>query len=201
LQEGSVVVVGGYLLNASRYLLRAGERWAMIAGVLGRARWQKGALDDAATGGASLGLGYEIPGRLRIGIGARAEDKLDGGVSVSPEGHFRWDITDHWRLRDRALGLHLEYRPGGPLEYFIEAYRTSDSFLLDSETPSDLTFEDKRVITAIGAEWKVHHRLRLRGEAGAVVDRQLRYESDGDRLDTISGDPSAYIGLRVELRP
>jgi len=201
----SLGVQGGVLLNRDRYFFRDGEQWVALATLYGRARWQPGAFEESLTPGLSLGLGYTLPGKLRIAVAARIERALDGdGVTAGPTAYLRWDITRRLRLRNRGLGLQLEYRPSGRWEVFVTGFRASDQFRLDrtSGAPPGTTFQDRQVAVGGGIEWKIHRVVRLIAEAGALVDRRVSVDSRSDgRLGAADGDVSPYFVLRTELRP
>ena len=55
----------GLLLNPDGHLLFDRERWALLAGAFGRARWESGAFDESLTAGGAFGIGYQLPRRLR----------------------------------------------------------------------------------------------------------------------------------------
>ena len=200
----SLALQGALLLNPDDHLLFEGERWGLLGGGFGRARWEPGAFDDSLTAGGELGLGYELPGRLRVAAGVRIETALDGGSpSISPSGTFRWDITDALRLRNRGLGLQLALRKRR-FEVFIAGYRASDRFLVHSRSaaPNDVIFKDRQWLTGVGLEWKLFRRLRVVAEGGAVVDRELSLRARGEgTLGEVTGDPSPYANVRLEIRP
>jgi hypothetical protein len=195
----------GFLLNESRHVFRAGERWAVLVGGMGRARWESGAFDDSMTGQGSLAIGYELPARLRLALGARVENSIeDGDLSVGPVIELRWDVNQWVRLRTRDVGLQLELRPTDAWKLFLAGYRESDRFRLDSRAgaPSDLSFRDRQVLVGVGAEWRKWRWLRIAAEAGAIVSRSVAVSTEDDgKLDSVGGDPSAYFELRLELRP
>jgi len=196
---------GGYVVNHGWHLLRADEQWAVLAALFVRARWEPGAFSDSITPGGSLSLGYQLTKSFRIALGARLERALDGdGVKVAPTGFLRWDITPKVRLRDRDVGLELEYRPRGRWEIFVTAFQSSDRFLLDDRPglTSSPTFRDAQVLTGGGVVFKIAHFLRLSLEAGAIVDRTLSVKTaDDGKLDSTDGDVSPYATLRIEFRP
>jgi hypothetical protein len=200
----SLALQGALLLNTERHLLFEGERWGLLGGGFGRARWESGAFEDSLTAGGEVGLGYELPDRLRFAVGVRVETALDGGKpSISPTGTFRWDITEDVRLRNRGLGAQLEWRQRR-FEVFITGYRASDRFLFHSRSgaPNDVLFKDSQWLTGAGVEWKLFRRLRVVAEAGAVVSRELSLRAHGEgTLAEVTGDPSPYATVRLEIRP
>jgi hypothetical protein len=196
---------GGYTFNRDRHVFRAGERWAVLGAIYARARWEPGAFNDSITPGGSIGLGYELPGRFRIALAAQIERALDGdGVQVSPSGYLRWDITPQLCLRNRGVGLELEYRIGRRVELFATAFKSGDRFLLDDRPglQSSPTLRDSQVLVGGGLALKIAHTLRLSVESGAIVDRSLAVDTANDgRLDTVDSNVSPYVTLRIELRP
>lgn len=196
---------GALLLNRASYLFRDGERWALVAEGFWKARWEEGAFERSQTVGTVVGLGYDLPARLRLALGAQINVSFDGrSVSVQPTGAFRWDITPVLRLHNRGFGAELEFRAFRRLELFAAGYRHSDSFELRSRAglPSGPGFSDRRWQVGAGFEWRLWRWLRLRAEAGAIVDRRLEVSADGEgSLDSTDVDPSPYLDLRLELRP
>jgi hypothetical protein len=200
-----LAVQTGYLLNRERYLLRAGEQWALLSGVYARARFEQGAFDESVTPGFSFGIGYQIPSLFRIALGARVERSLDGdGVKIGPSGYLRWEPLPKWRLRTRALGLQLEYRALKRLELFLTGYQSSDRFRLDNrpDVGSGSTFRDRQAVVGGGLVVKILRELRMTLEAGAVVDRRISVDTrDDGTLDSVDGDTAPYFAFRFEIRP
>jgi hypothetical protein len=196
---------GGYVVNRGWHLFRNDEQWAVLGALFVRARWEPGAFGDSITPGGSIGIGYELPHRFRIALAARIERALDGdGVKIAPSGFLRWDITPTLRLRDRDVGLELEYRPIGRLEVFVTGFQSSDRFLLDDRPglSSSPTFKDAQILVGGGLAVKLTHALRLSLETGAIVDRDLSVKTvDDGKLDSTSSDVSPYVSLRLEFRP
>jgi hypothetical protein len=196
---------GGYIINKNWHVFRGDEQWAVLGAVFVRARWEPGVFADSITPGGSIGLGYELTKKFRVALGARIERALDGdGVKVAPSGFLRWDLTPKLRLRDRDVGLELEYRPVGRWELFVTAFQSSDSFLLDDRPglASSPTFRDAQILVGGGLVFKVAHFLRLSLETGAIVDRTLSVKTvDDGKLDSTDSDVSPYATLRIEFRP
>jgi hypothetical protein len=205
LYSTTLALQGGYLLNRSRYLIVEDEQWALVTALYGRARFEPGAFEESVTPGLSLGIGYQLPRRLRIAIAGRIERALDGdGVKISPWGYFRWDPLPKWRLRLRGLGLQLEYRPVPRFQFFVTGFQTSDRFRMDDRPNlgSAPTFRDRRAVVGGGLVIKIFRDLRLSGELGAVVDRRVSLNTrDDGRIDTNRGATAPYFSFRLELRP
>ena len=194
-----------YLLNPNSFVFFDGERWAAIGEGFVRGRWERGAFDRSLKVGTIAGVGYELAHHLRVAVGAQIDVAVDGGdVSVEPTGAFRWDITPTLRLANRGFGLQLELREFRPFEFFAAGYRGSDSYRLHDRNglPSGAEFEDRRWQVGGGVEWKLARWLRLRTEAGAIVDRRLSIHADGEgTLSDEDVDPSPYLDVRLEIRP
>jgi hypothetical protein len=64
---------GAWRVNeADSFLLREGESWALLGGLVGGSDFEAGAFDEGATGGVRLGVGYELPDHLRFAGSRRA---------------------------------------------------------------------------------------------------------------------------------
>jgi hypothetical protein len=205
LYSASLGTQAGYVFKRSRHLFRSDERWALLASAFARARWEPGALGSSFTPGVSFGLGYELPARLRIGISAHVERDLDGaGVDLTPVGYLRWDIAPKLELRNRGVGLQLDYEATDQLDLFATGYRSSDRFRLDDRPgiSSGPTLRDVQVLVGGGLVCVFSRAFRLTAEAGAILDRSIRVETrDDGKLDSTRSDASAYVAFRLELRP
>lgn len=205
LYSGALAAQVGVLLNRDRHLFRAGERWAALGSLYGRARWEPGAFEQSLTPGLLLGIGYQLPGSLSIALAGRVEESLDGdGVRLKPSGNLRWDFAPQWRLRNRGLGLQLEYEPTDRIEVFVAGFRMVDRYLLEDRRglTSAPTFRDRQVLVGGGLTYEISRTVELTGEAGAIVDRRLSVDTrDDGRLDSTDGDLSPYVAIRAEIRP
>lgn len=205
LYAASLSAQAGARLNRGWSLFRSHEHWVLLGALYGRARWEPGAFEESLTPGVSLGIGYELPQKLRAALGARVERALDGdGVKVGPTGHLRWDFLPSLRLRNRGLGVQLEYRPVSEWEIFATGFRASEDFRLERIPggPAGTTFEDRQVAVGGGFVYKLTRAFRITAETGAIVDRKIAVDArDGGRIDTAHGDVSPYFALRLELRP
>lgn len=179
------------------------ETWALLTSLVAQSRFESGAFGDAIQIGTGLALGYEIDDTLRLALGLTVGVAPDSGdVELGPLATFRWNVTDRVTLRDRGLGLQLEYRFSPQLELFVSGFRESDSYRLDDRAGLELSFRDRQILIGGGFEWKLNRYLRLNTELGAVTSRQVRVTDDDlGTLVSETGDPGLYIDVRVELRP
>lgn len=205
LYEARLSLDGAYRLNeeGSSWLLED-ESWSLLGLLAARSNWEGGDFHSGLGGRLGLGLGYRLPDRFRVALGVMLQTDLEeGGLDVSPFGSFRWSITPALTLRDRGLGLLLEYRVSRRIEVFASAYRTSDSWSLKNRFGADdLSFRDRQVQAGVGLEWRIAKFLRVNVEVGGVVDRKLRLHSeDLGTLISQRADPSPYFDIRFELRP
>jgi hypothetical protein len=201
-----VTAQGALRLNeAGESWITDNETWALLATVGADSSWESGAFDDSLRVGSGLALGYEIDDTLRLALGAIVGVSPDSGdVEVGPLATFRWSVTDRLTVRDRSLGLQLEYSWSPQLELFVSGFRNSDSYRLrrSSTFGDDISLRDRQWLVGGGFEWKLSRYLRLNAEGGVVVQRKLKVsEGDLGTLASESADPGAYIDLRIELRP
>jgi len=201
----SLALQGAALLNDGGHLFVENERWSILANAFGRSDWEIGSFAAGLQGGGSVAIGYEIEDCVRIALGVSVESSDDGGgVGVSPAVSLRWNVTDQITLRNRGRGLQIEYRLNRKLEVFAAGFIDTTKARLGRRAglPNDLTFRDKAVQAGLGFEWRLTPYLRMNAEAGVVAKRSLRVKSR--ELGTLwkeDGKPSAYLELRLELRP
>lgn len=180
------------------------EIWSVLGSVSGDSRWEDDAVASGLGAGGALGVGYEIPDRLRIGLGVSLQSSLDdGGLEPGPFVSLRWNVTDRVTVRTHDLGLRLEYDLTPALEVHLSGARESESFRLRGRqaVPDDLTFRDRYLRFGAGIDYELANWLRLDLELGATAERRLRIY--GDDLGTLSSrrvDPSLYLDVRFEIR-
>ena len=194
---------GAYRLSNSTNWLAEGEQWAVIGSVYGGSRWEDRDFRHGLETGGALGVGYEIPKRLRVALGISLRTPIDNaGLSLGPLISLRWRPTDRFTLRTRDLGLQAEYALTPAFGVLIAGFRSSDTHRLDQRDPlRDLTFRDRQVRFASGFDWTLANWLHLELEGGAIVDRHLRIkDEDLGTLLSRHGDPSGYCEVRLEFR-
>jgi hypothetical protein len=180
------------------------EAWSLIGSVSGSSRWEDDGFHPGVGASGVLGFGYEIPDRLRIGLGVALRTSLErGGIDPRPFVSVRWDVTERFTLRTHDLGLRLEYDIAPLLELHLTGTRTSESFRLRnrSAVDDDLFFRDRHLRFSAGLEGVLANWLRLELELGALAERKLRVS--GDDLGTLvsrRADPSVFFDIRIEIR-
>lgn len=205
LHEARLSFDGAYQLNdADQSLLFENEEWSLIGLLSASSDWEGSRFADGLGGNVGLGFGYRLEDRFRLALGAVVRSDLEhGGVDVSPYASFRWSITKRLSLRDRGLGLLLEYHVSRGFEVYASGYRDTDGWRIANRLGSDgLTFRDRRIQASVGVDWRIIRWLRLNFETGAVADRTLRVHSeDFGTLISERADPSLFVDVRFELRP
>ena len=95
---------GAYRLSNSTNWLAEGEQWAVIGSLYGGSRWEDRDFHHGLETGGALGVGYEIPKRLRVALGISLRTPIDNaGLSLGPLISLRWRPTDRFTLRTRDL--------------------------------------------------------------------------------------------------
>lgn len=181
------------------------ESWALLASLTGESRWESGAFSQGLKVGTGLAIGYEAGEAVRAAIGVSADLSTDSGdVSLSPFATFRWNVTEGVTLRNRGLGLQVEYRWSPTLELFVTGFRKTDSYRLDARNGfgDELKFRDRQWLAGTGFEWKLNRHLRFNAELGAVAWRRVSVsDEDLGTLSSHKANPTAYVDIRVEFRP
>lgn len=197
---------GAYLLEDCCTLFSDREHWALLGEGFWRGRWEAGSdISDGHNGGATLALGYLLPGRLELALGIQLSSKLlESGISVSPVFDLDWKINDHWRLCNYGAGLRVEYRVRRGLVLFAQSRLKNRSYRLDDRGGSigKGSVRSREVPVGIGVRWDALDVLRVTVLAGAMAYYELRVQDeDRNTLGTETADPVPYFELRFDLRP
>ena len=197
-----IALEGAYRLSDSTNWLAEGEQWAVIGSLYGGSRWEDRDFHRGLETGGALGVGYEIPKRLRVALGISLRTTIDNpDLTIGPLVSLRWRPIDRFTLRTRDLGLQGEYALTPALKLFLAGFRSSDTYRLDQRDPlGDLTFRDRQVRVLAGFEWTLANWVHLQLEGGSIIDRHLRVkDEDLGTLLSRHGDPSGYCEIRVEF--
>lgn len=194
---------GAVRLSNDTHWLAKNEEWGAIGALFIGSRWENDRFHSGLGAGGGIGIGYELPDRLRLALGVTLKTPLDDAdIDVGPLVSLRWRPVDRFTLRTRELGLQAEYVVTPVLEVFIAGFRSSDRFRLADRDPlGDLSFLDRQIRVGAGFEWRLANWLRLVAEGGSIVHRRIRItEEDLGTLISRSGDPSGYCEVTLELR-
>jgi hypothetical protein len=202
----TVRLQGAYLLEDCCTLFSDREHWALLGEGFWRGRWEAGSeISDGHNGGATLALGYLLPGSLELALGIQISSKLlESGVSVSPVFDLDWKINDRWRLGNYGAGLRVEYRPRRGLVLFAQSRLKSRSYRLDDRggTIGKASVRSREIPVGIGVRWDALDVLRVTVTAGVMAYYELRIQDeDRNTLGRETADPAPYLELRFDLRP
>jgi len=194
---------GARRIGSDTSWLANGEQWSVVgSGSIG-SRWEDSNFDGGLGAGGGVGVGYEIPGRLRAVVGISLRSPLDDAdFDIDPYLSLRWRATERITVRTRELGLQAEFALTPFLDTYLAGFRSTDGYrLADRSLLDDLSFRDRQVRVGGGFDWRLANWLQLEVEAGAIVDRRLRvHEEDHGTIFSRNVDPSAYVELRFEFR-
>jgi hypothetical protein len=203
LYAARISLEGSYLLEIAPWFADD-EVWSLLGSISARSRWEDGDFGAGVSGTAAIGFGYAIPDRLRVGLGVSLRTSLEeGDLEPGPFVSIRWDVTDRFTVRTHDFGLRLEYDLTPALELHLTGSRTNDGFELKRRAgvPDDLSFRDRYLRFAGGADWTLANWLRLDFAVGATAERRLRVS--GEDLGTLVServDPSLFFDVRIEVR-
>jgi hypothetical protein len=198
-----VSLEGAYRLSENTHWFANDERWSVVGSAYIGSRWEDGDFDSGLDAGGGIGVGYEIPARLRVALGVSLHSQLDeGDLDLGPLFSLRWRPTDRVTVRTRELGLQVEYALTPAFEVHLNGFRSSTGYRLRDRDPfGDLTFRDRHVRVGGGIDWALANWLHLELEAGAIADWRLRVrDEDLGTLWSRRADPSAYFEIRFEVR-
>ena len=203
LHSAQIGLEGAYRLSRSTEWFAKNEEWGLVSALYAGSRWEDDSFHSGLGAGGGFGIGYEIPDRFRIALGASIKTPLGhADFDVGPLVSLRWRPTKRFTLRSRELGAQAELVLTPVLEVFVAGFRSTDRFRLQDRAPlGDLSFRDRQVRVGAGFEWRLANYLRLLVEAGSIVDRRLRvHEEDLGEVLSRRGDPSGYVEATIELR-
>jgi hypothetical protein len=190
-------------LSENTNWLAKGERWSVVGAAYIGSRWEDGDFDSGLDAGGGIGVGYEIPERLRVALGVSLHSQLDkADIDLDPLFSLRWRPVDRVTVRTRELGLQVELELYPAFEIFLAGFRSSDGYRLRDRAPlGDVFFRDRHVRVGGGIDWALANWLHFELEAGAVVERRLRVrEEDLGTLLSERAGPSPYFEVRFDVR-
>jgi hypothetical protein len=197
---------GAYLLGEDATLFSDEERWSILVGAYGKARWETGLdISEALTWGGTLAAGYKLGERLEVAAGLSIGTRLiRDGVGVSPLIEVDWRINDNWTLRSYGVGLQLERVLTESLMLFARARLEGRSYRMDDRGGAigKGRIQVRQLPTGLGLRWDVARRFRLTAAVGAIAYQRLRVKSeDNEIIGSETAEPSPYVMVRFDLRP
>lgn len=206
LHRAQLSLEGSYRFDAfPPALVSTEEIWSCVGALFGNSRWEDGEFRSGLGTGAALGVGYALPGHLRVVVGLSLHNsRSEDGLNLGPLFSLRWYPSERLTLRTRELGLQIDYDLAPGLDLYATGFRTSDRFALSDRlgAPDDLRFSDRFVRVGAGVDWRVVRWLDFQMEVGGIAYRRIRVDNeDLGTLASARGDPSVYLDVRMELRP
>jgi hypothetical protein len=204
LHAGRVSLESAYRLSENTNWLANGEQWSVVGSAFIGSRWEDGDIESGQDAGAAIGVGYEIPERLRAALGVSLRTRLDEAeLDFDPFISLRWRPVERLTVRTRELGLQIEYEYNPAIEFYLAGFRSTDGYRLRDRRPlGDLIFRDRHIRAGTGIDLTLARWMHLEFEVGAIFERRLRVRED-DRGTLLSqrADPSVYFEVRFDLRP
>ena len=195
---------GAYRLSEDTHWLAKGEQWSVVGAAFIGSRWEDGDFNSGQDAGGAIGVGYEIPERLRMALGISLRTRLDEAeLDLDPLISLRWRPVERLTVRTRELGLQIEYEFNPAIEFYLTGFRSTDGYRLRDRRPlGDLIFRDRHIRAGTGFDLTLSRWLHLEFELGAIFERRLRVRED-DRGTLLSrrADPSVYFEIRFDVRP
>ncbi len=194
----------GSLATEAAY--RVNDTWGLFAQAFVTSNWEDGAsFGDAISGGGGLAIGFRIPDRFDLILGAGLKSRLDRrNPRPYPLIDLEWNIDDHWRLRSHGQGLALEYAIDDDLSVFVRGRLESRRYRLDVRPgpASRGTVRDRQIPVGLGFRWAARRHFSVRVVAGVMAYHQLKVRDDNrNTIASVSADPAPFFEVLIDLRP
>lgn len=186
-------------LQPSFLLMPKGPWSVAVSPKLQYSNAQHASLEEGRLWSLSVATFYQSAGKLKLGIGLNASQRMQGSALILPFPVIDWQMSEHWALRalDGESG-RLAYRAGAQLSFYGEMRFESRDIRLagNSSIPSGvLRTEDFPVL--IGAEYHVSQHISLQIAAGRALAETFRFEDRDGRLLRVSQIHSPFL-TRIE---
>lgn len=192
-------------------LYRFEDKWLLFATPGVGAAYEVGAdFGDSLTVGGVVGFGYQFTSDFRLGGGVVIQSQIEDEPRILPIISFDWRISDSWRLTNddrlrflnEQLGVNLIYTHDDTFSALIGVGYETRRFRLaeDSSVAGDGVLDDDRLTLGVGATWALDGGVSVRVGAGAVLYQEFDVESSSGRdIESFETDPTAFVGLRVNV--
>ncbi len=191
----------------SRYALN--DNWRLFAVAKLKSRFEDGAsFGDGVTSAGAFAVRYTIGKKFSVATGVSVGSKMQGsGVNIRPVVKLVWSITDVHRLETAGIGLRLRSRWNLELTTYVFGQYKRLRWRLDDrhDGPDGVNkgnLRDRKIPIGIGLQWRFNRMLRLRGNFGLTVYRELRVnDQDNDEVDKDKvSAPGVFGSISVEFR-
>ncbi len=127
---------------------------------------------------------------------------FEGSPLVVPIPGFDWRINRRWRLATQGPGLVCSFTPALAATLSCWSRWEYRQYRLDDDPPvPGGKYYDQRVPIGLELAWPIGRRLELAVEGGCYVYQQMMLrDRHDDKVVTVVGDPSAFIGARLGWR-
>jgi hypothetical protein len=191
----------------SRYALN--DSWRLYAAAKVKSRFEEGAsFGDGVTSGGAFAVRYAIGKKFSVATGVSVGSKMQGGgVNIRPLVKLVWSITAVHRLETVGIGFQFRSRWNRELTtYVFGRYQSSRWRLEDRDDGPDGVnkgnLRDRKIPIGIGLRWRFNKMVRLRGNFGLTVYRELRVnDQDNDEVDKDKmSAPGVFGSISAEFR-
>ncbi|QDY70600.1 hypothetical protein [Qingshengfaniella alkalisoli] len=162
--------------------------------------------NDGLTGGALVGLSWQVTDRFSFGPGVGAYTSLgsDQGADLFPIVLIDWQITDRLSVGNgsafgatRGPGIGVNFDASDQLTLGLTIRREDFKFRLADD---DRVGRDELTAVVARAQYDNGAGLTLSGFAGAELDGQIAVEDKhGDNLERQDFDPALILGARLKV--
>lgn len=188
---------------APGFTYRIDDKWSILGGFSLESTGETDAdFGDTLNYGVVFAASYKVSDTFSWTFGAAVQTTLEDGVTGLPLIGFEWKFRPQWSVGVRGPGAHLTYSPNEEVDLTLQASYESREFRLSDDNPiRDGVLQDRRVVVGLQAQWTPRKWVTLRGEAGVVAWSELEFDnSNGDSLDTLTIDPTGFLGASVTFR-
>lgn len=155
------------------------------------------AFNPAAVAGVSRSVGPDLKWSLSaVGFG------FEGSFLAIPIPGFDWKISERYRLATQGPGINFTTTLLPATKLIVLARWEYRQYRLDDDPPvPGGKYYDQRYPVGIELTRRFFHVLEVALEGGCYVYQQMMIrDRDDNKVVTVVGDQSAYVGLRMSIQ-
>jgi len=178
------------------------EKWGWQAGgSLSMSGETKADLWEAFNPAAVAGVSRTVSPNFKWSLTA-AGFWFEGSPIVFPIPGFDWKISERYRLAAQGPGLNFITTLSPATKLIASARWEYRQYRLDDDPPvPGGKYYDQRYPVGLELTRRFCHVLEVAMEGGCYVYQQMMIrDKDDNKVITVVGDQSAYVGLRMSLR-